>query len=210
MLKANINYNVYSDTTINPTAQTIHDGIANNATVFLQPNPKMDKFQLQISAYHSALAAAWGVVSKANTSAKNAAKAELVASLALLGGYINTVAQGDLGTLILSGAPYYDTVKPALPTPRPAPTVLSLKQNVVSGSIDLSFIPLSAADSQEIWSCLLDPSIEANWSYATTCRGSGRTIGGYTPGIIVYARVRSLDSNGNSGLWSAQAQMRVI
>lgn len=210
MIKAIINFSSYTDGDLGPTAKGCYEGIMANPLIFTTPIPALDVLLKQLNSYTSALAATRAAPSQSNTLAKNNTRVAVQNTLTLLGGYVNGVAQGDPVIITLSGFPSYNTIPGPVPSIRPAPQYLVLKQGTASGTIGVSFTPYMSNDSQEVQTNLTDPGIEANWMQAAVFKNGSGTITGYTPGVIVYVRVRSVSPAGVNGAWSDLSHIRVV
>ena len=209
-IKAIINYSTYTDGNLGPTAHAAHDGVAAHPGTFVTPMPALATFQTHIVAFDAALVAALANPGHDTTLAKNAARAVLVTDLGTLAGYVNLIAQGNAAIVLESGLPSYDTMAPAPGPVRPAPTNLRLKQGMASGSMDVRYTQSVSTDPAELQTCTGDPNVEANWTHAATFPGGAGTLAGFTPGALIWVRVRSIGPGGEHGVWSDPAQLRVI
>jgi len=61
----------------------------------------------------------------------------------------------------------------------------------------------------EVQSCTGDPNTEANWSYRGSFSGGRAELDGFTPGTVIWGRVRKIGKGGEVGGWSDPAQIRV-
>ena len=210
MIKAIIDFSHYTDGDLGPVAQGIHDTMAANTATYASPFPSLGDILSRVSTFTTALATSMSTPSQAATMAKNNTRATLEAGLTLLGNYVNSTAQGNAGAIAESGFPSFDTVHAPVPAVRAAPQDLRLKQNTLSGSIDVRFTPFMKGDPAELQTTLGDPSLSTGWTHAATFPGSSGTISGFTPGVIVWVRVRSIGPSGTPGAWSDPAMIRVV
>ena len=210
MIKAVINFSGYADGDLGPTAQGCHDGLLANPIPFTTPIPTLAVLLTQINSYTGALATARTAPSQANTLTKNNARVALQSTLSLLGNYVNSIAQGDPVIITLSGFPSYNTIPGPIPSVRPAPQYLVLKQGTASGSFGVSFTPYMSNDSQQVQTSLTDPGIDANSTQAAILKNGSGTLTGFTPGVVVYVRVRSISPANVNGAWSDLSHLRVI
>jgi hypothetical protein len=209
-IKAVINYSKFADDSLATTAQAGHDGVAGATTTFATPTPAMATFQTHIDTYTAALAAVTASPGHEATLAKNAARDVVEEDLATLGKYVNLIANGDATIVALSGLPSYDTAASPPAAVRPAPTNLSVKHGTASGSVKLRFKQSVSGDPAEVQTCTSDPNVDANWSHFTTLPNSSGLLEGFTPGVLLWVRVRSIGPGGEKGAWSDPAQIRVL
>ena len=95
MIKAIVDFSSHTDGDLGPTAQGVHDVMGANAATYATPSPTLAVLQTRIGNYTTALGNSLGAPSQANTLEKNTARKALEDGLSLLGGYVNSVAQGD-------------------------------------------------------------------------------------------------------------------
>jgi hypothetical protein len=55
-----------------------------------------------------------------------------------------------------------------------------------------------------------DPNVEASWQTKGMFRGGRAQMNGFTPGTLVWVRVRTVGLQGVMGAWSDPAQIRVV
>ena len=55
-----------------------------------------------------------------------------------------------------------------------------------------------------------DPNNEADWQTKGIFKGGRAELDGFTPGTLVWVRVRSVGLKGVMGVWSDPAQIRVM
>ena len=69
---------------------------------------------------------------------------------------------------------------------------------------------LAGAGIFELETCTGDPAVEANWVHQGTYRHcSGITTNGYKAGLIYYARLRGIGSNGY-GVWAVSPGVMAV
>ena len=93
---------------------------------------------------------------------------------------------------------------------RNAPTNLTAKQGTGSGTAQVSFTSHVQGDPAEVQICTGDPNLDTNWQYAATLANNSGLLRGFTPGVLVWFRVRSSGPGGLMGAWSTTASLRVI
>jgi hypothetical protein len=55
-----------------------------------------------------------------------------------------------------------------------------------------------------------DPNNEAQWQQRALIKGGKGELSGFSPGIVVWVRVRSVGLRGVMGAWSDPAQIRTL
>jgi len=135
---------------------------------------------------------------------------QLHTDVVLLGNYVNSVALGDAAVVEKSGFPSYSTERAPDENPPTAPTHLRLKQGELSGSFLARYKPSRRNSSNEVQICTGDPNNEADWHTKGIFLGSRADLEGFTPGIVVWVRVRTVGRKGVMGSWSDPAQIRVV
>ena len=108
MFKARVNFSGEADGNLSGPSHNIQEKMAANAAVFANPPITMAAFLATIDAWDLSLQKAEDR-SRDHITAKNNARTDLEDDLRNLGGYVNTIAQGDLAKIELSGFPSYDT-----------------------------------------------------------------------------------------------------
>ncbi len=91
-----------------------------------------------------------------------------------------------------------------------APTELRLKQGEVSGSAVARYKSQKGRPMNEVWKCIGDPNVEANWMMVGTFQGGKASITGITPGTVLWVRVRTIGLKGVVGAWSDPAKIMVV
>jgi hypothetical protein len=208
-IKAIIDFSGYTAAELGPVAHTIHDKMTANAATFTTPTVTMATLQTQITNYDAKLIAR-ASNAKADIVAFNDARDTLETSLGVLGNYVNGIAKGDPAIVVLSGFPSYDTARTPDLSPPAAPQNLRLVQGDVSGSMVARYKPDRQGSTNEVQTNTADPSVEANWSTKGMYQGGRAEMDGFTPGTLVWVRVRTVGLKGVMGAWSDPAQIRVI
>jgi hypothetical protein len=207
--KANINFDGYTAPELGPVAQSIHDKTLLNAATFTAPPITMAALQTLITTYDQKLVARASRAS-ADVLAFNEARDALAEALSALGNYINSIAKGDPMIMEQSGFPSYDTTHTADTSAPAAPTDLRLRQGDLSGSILARYKPDRVPSTNEVQTTTGDPNVEANWHTKGMFQGGRAEMSGFTPGVIVWVRVRTVGLKGVMGAWSDPAQIRVM
>ena len=163
----------------------------------------------QIEAYDEKLAAR-ASRAKLDIIAYNEARVVLEETLTQLGNYVNIVAKGNSMLVGLSGFPGYDTSRTPDTSPPAAPTNVRLSQGDLSGSFVARYKPERSPSVNEVQTCTGDPNNAADWHTKGMFRGGRAELDGYTPGSVVWVRVRTVGLKGVMGSWSDPAQIRVL
>lgn len=208
-IKAIIDFSGYTAPELGPIAQNIHDKLGANAATFTALPLTLAALQTLITAYDQALVArASGA--KADTIAFNEARDALEEALGVLGNYVNSVAKGDPVIVEKSGFPSYDTTRTPDTSPPAAPTNLRLRQGDLSGGILARYKPDRQQSTNEVQTTTGDPNNEASWQTKGMYQGGRAELSGFTPGTVVWVRVRTVGLKGVMGTWSDPAQIRVL
>jgi hypothetical protein len=207
--KAVVSFNPYRAAELGPIAQIIHDKMLLNALTFTKPTVTMVDLQTLVTTYDQKLLAR-ASRAKADVIAFIEAREALQDALTRLGNYVNSVALGDASVVEKSGFPSYSTERAPDENPPTAPTHLRLKQGVQSGSFLARYKPSRRNSSNEVQTCTGDPNNEADWHTKGIFQGSRADLEGFTPGIVVWVRVRTVGRKGVMGSWSDPAQIRVV
>lgn len=209
-VKASIDFSSYTAAELGPIAHSIHDLMTANAATFTTPPVTMAALQTLITTYDTKLIAR---ASRATVDviAFNEARAALEQALGVLGNYVNLTAKGDPMIVEKSGFPSYDTAHGTPDTSPPAaPADLRLRQGDLSGSILARYKPDRPGSTNEVQINTGDPNIEANWQLKGIYQGGRAEMDGFTPGAVVWVRVRTVGLRGVMGSWSDPAQVRVL
>ena len=207
--KASIDFSSYTAAELGPVAHTIHDKMAANAVTFATPPVPMATLQTQVTTYDAKLVAR-ASNAKTDVIAFNEARDTLEESLGVLGNYVNTIAKGDPMIVDKSGFPSYTTGRTVDTSPPAAPTDLRLRQGELSGSVVARYKPDRPGSTNEVQTATGDPNNEASWSTKGIYQGGRAERDGFTPGALLWVRVRTVGLKGVMGAWSDPAQIRVI
>ncbi len=207
--KAIIDFSGYTAAELGPVAQCIHDKLAANAASFVNPPITLVALQTLITTYDAKLVARASRAT-ADTIAFNEARAALELALGPLGNFVNIVAKGDSMLVDKSGFPFYTTGHTPDTSPPAAPADVRLRQGDLPGTILARYKPDRPQSTNEVQVATGDPNIEANWTTKGIFQGGRAELGGFTPGVIVWIRVRTVGLKGVMGAWSDPAQIRVL
>ena len=207
--KASIDFSGYTATELGPVAHVIHDQMLANAAIFTTPPITMAAFQTQIGDYDAKLVARASRASS-DVLAFNNARADMEQTLTVLGNYVNVAAKGDAVIVDQSGFPSYSTAHaPASGAPA-APADLRLRHGDLSGGIVARYKPDRPNSTNEVQTTTGDPNTEANWQAKGIFKSGKAEMSGFTPGGVVWVRVRTVGNKGVMGAWSDPAQIRVL
>ncbi|MFO1482355.1 MAG: hypothetical protein U1F71_03230 [Verrucomicrobiaceae bacterium] len=207
--KAIIDFSGYTAAELGPVAHTIHDEMTTNATTFASPTVTMTALATLITTFDAALIArASGA--KADVLALGEARDALEEALGVLGGYVNGIAKGDATIVVQSGFPSYLTTHTPDTSPPAAPANLRLRQGDLNGSIVARYKPDRQQSTNEVQTTTGDPNNEASWQTKGMFQGGRAEMDGFTPGTMVWVRVRTVGLKGVMGAWSDPAQIRVV
>ena len=207
--KARVDYSNDPDGSLSGPSHNIHEKMVANAATFTALPIAMPAFLAIIQAWDTALGEA-GKGGTDRTTIKNNARAALEAALYKLGTYVNLVADGDKATIDLSGFDSYDTART-----QSGGGVTFVPQNArwedgtVSGAAVFRWKGDGKGSVYEVQTCTGDPNVEANWTYRGSFSGGRAELDGFTPGNIIWGRVRKIGTGGEVGGWSDPAQKRV-
>jgi hypothetical protein len=209
MTKAIIDFSGYTGPDLFPAAQKIHDDTTTNAATFPAPPTAMAAFQLLIDAFKTALNKK---ASKATADiiAFNVARNDLETALGNLGNYVNIVADGDPAILVQSGFPSYETARTPDTTPPGAPQNLVVRQGDLSGTLLARYQPDRQHSINDVQTNTGDPNKDSDWKPAGMFSGGKATLGGFTPGTVIWVRVRTVGLKGVMGAWSDPAKIMVV
>ena len=208
MNKARVNFSGEPEGNLSGPAHNIHTKMVANATTFTNPPVAMPAFLTIVDAWDLALEKAEDR-SRDNITAKSNARDALEEALRKLGGYVNTIADGDLAKIELSGFPSYSTVRPAGGGSMFVPQNLRLERTPVSGMFVAKWQGDGSRAVYEAQICLTDPNVAANWTYRGSFTGGRAELSGFTPGATVWVRVRKIGTRGETGGWSDAASIMV-
>jgi len=207
--KAVVDFSKYPDGGLAGPGRTIHDTIAANAAVFPNLPVTMAAFDTQLDDWDTVLGESLkGGTDRTN--AKNAARAALEETLFQLGTYVNLVAKGDQSIIDKSGFPGYTTERASSSSGVDfVPENVRWEHGTVSGQEVLRWKGDGTHSMYEVHVCTGDPNTPANWTDRGAFSGGRAVLDGFTPGTVIWGRVRKLGKSGDYGNWSDPAQIRV-
>jgi hypothetical protein len=207
--KAIVDFSKYSDGDLTGPAHAVHKGmLVNNAATFPSPPFTAAAYKTLVDTWDSALADSLKGGSD-RTTLKNDARAALEDALSQLGTFANLKANGDQAILDLSGFPTYSTSHS-----HTISGVTFIPQNVrwedgtVEGQEILRWKGDGNRSTYEAQTCTGDPNTPANWTYRGSFTGGKAVLDGFTPGTLIWGRVRKIGKGGEVGDWSDPAQIR--
>jgi hypothetical protein len=207
--KARIDYSRDPDGNLAGPSREIHDKLTLNAATFPALPLTMAAFLAIIADWELRLGDSLKGGSD-RTTLKTNARAALEDALYQLGTYVNLIAQGDKATIDLSGFESYSTARS-----QSGGGVTFVPQNVrwedgtTSGAAILRWKGDGKGSMYEGQTCTGDPNVEANWTYRGPFSGGRAELSGFTPGTVIWGRVRKIGTGGEVGAWSDPAQFRV-
>lgn len=207
--KAIIDFSGYPAAELGPVTHNIHDKITANVATFATPAITMAALQTLVDDYDQKLIDRASRAT-ADIIAFNEVRAELEQALGVLGNYVNGIAKGDPVIVEQSGFPSYLTTRPADTTPPAAPTDLRLRQGELPGTIVARYKTERQPSTNEVQATTGDPNAEAGWQTKGMFKGGRAEISGFTPGVVVWVRARTVGLKGVMGAWSDPAQIRVL
>jgi hypothetical protein len=208
-IKAIINFDAYGTTELKPVAQRIHGQMTEHAADFPEPSVTMSELDELITDYSEKMTARSSRAT-ADILAFQEARDFLKQALGRLGHYVNSIAKGSAMIVEKSGFPSYSTAKTPDTAPPAAPENLRLSHGRLSGTFLLRYKPDRKQSTNEVQICLSDPNREEDWQPQGIFRGGRAELGGFTPGIVVWVRVRTVGLKGVMGSWSDPAQIRIL
>jgi hypothetical protein len=209
MFKARVNFSGEPDGNLSGPSKNIHTKMDANAATFAGPPLTMAEFLAFIDAWDLALQKAEDR-SRDHITAKNNARTDMEDALRRLGGYVNTIAQGDLATIELSGFPSYDTNHSQTGGGVAfVPQNVRLERTPVSGAVTVKWQGDGSRAVYEVQINTSDPNVAANWSYKGSFTGGRADLSGFTPGATLWVRVRKIGTKGETGGWSDPASIMV-
>lgn len=207
--KAVIDFSGYSAAELGPVAHTIHDQTLLNAATFTAPPVTMAALLTLITTYDAKLVLR---ASRATVDimAFNVAREALEESLAVLGNYVNGVAKGDAMIVEKSGFPFYSTARSQDTSPPAAPSDLRLRHGELSGGLVARYKADRHPSTNEVQFNTGDPNNAAGWQTKGLYQGGKALMDGFTPGAMIWVRVRTVGLKGIMGAWSDPAEIRVL
>lgn len=207
--KVIVDFTDYTASELAPVARHIENQMTANAATFDAPPITMVALGTLIDTYETRLIAR---ASKATADilAFNETRDELEERLSDLGHYVNSVAKGDPIVCEQSGFPTYTADRAPDTSPPAAPANLRLKHAGVSGGAIARYQPARKPSTNEVQTSTGDPNDPSSWSQYGIFQGGKAVLNGFTPGVIVWVRVRTVGLAGVMGAWSDPAQIRVL
>jgi hypothetical protein len=179
------------------------------AATFSSPPVTLAKLDADLTDYDQKLQAK-SSGAQADLIAFTISRNTLETDLGTLGGYVNIVANGDAAVVVSSGFPSYDTSRSIDTTPPDAPQSLVLRQGDLSGTCVARYQPDRQHSVNEVQINTDNPNNEANWKTAGLFSGGKAALSGFTPGTVVWVRVRTVGIKGVMGSWSDPAKIMVV
>src|SRR5947208_3148517 len=210
MQKAITDFSGYPGAELLPVAQTIHNQLVANATVFPGLPTSTADLDALIVTFEQAQAKKSSKAT-ADFLAFELARLNLETALGDNGGYVNIVAKGDATIVSQSGHPSYETTgKTPDYGPPAAPSNVVLRHGVISGSCVARYTPTRGRSVNEAQVCTADPTVEANWKSVGIFNGGKATLIGLDPGTTVWTRFRTVGLRNVMGAWSDPAKIMVV
>ena len=207
--KVVINYTNLYNAQLGVLAKTAHENFTANATTFPSPPQAMVDFLDQITDFESKLVQRQSRAIQ-DVAAMKVARLAMLQALRQLANYANSVAEGQLEIVMLTGMPFYSTQRNSYPSPPAAPTNLRLRRGNGPGSLVLRFTPPPGRVSNEVEVNLNDPNVSSEWQSRGIFQTSVVPLDGFASGIVVRVRVRSIGPDARQGLWSSEADIRTL
>jgi hypothetical protein len=208
MQKARVNFAAAQDGDLSGPAHNIHTKLVANAAAFANPPITMAAFSDLIDAWDLALEQSQPGGSDRIT-AKNNARGALEDALRKLGGYVNTIADGDEAMIEQSGFPNYDTSHPQGGPVTFVPQNLRLERSQVSGGVTAKWQGDGTRAVYELQVNPGDPNDASKYAYKGSFTGGRADLSAFTPGITLWVRVRKIGTKGETGGWSDPASIMV-
>jgi len=177
-------------------AQRVHISLSSNPDLFVNPNPDLDKLQAEFSKMGNCLNAKDG--SKQKNQAITDQSVVLCTLLKDYIVYVNKIAQGDRGIILLSGFDYND--EPAI---REIPARALIKR-IEDGSTPCSFkVYAERVDGADRYKVETATSIDGPWTSVMDYASLRKLeVTDQTRGLLIYIRIRG----GNSLGWGPPSE----
>ena len=208
MYKARVDFTGEPDGNLSGPSHNIHTKMGANAALFANPPITMAAFLAIVQGWDIALEQSQPGGSDRIT-AKNNARIALEDALRKLGGYVNTIADGEQAKVDLSGFPGYDTAHPAGGPVTFIPQNLRLERSGVSGAVIAKWQGDGTRAVYEMQVNPGDPNDLSKYVYKGSFTGGRAELSGFTPGTTVWVRVRKIGTKGETGGWSDPASIMV-
>jgi Fe-S-cluster formation regulator IscX/YfhJ len=185
-----------SQSAIGVFSNTVIQNMTNDAQ-FSSLKLQVDALKLTYEAFNVALAEA-SKGGKDRVEEKNTRFTQLINHLVEVALYVDLLAKGNEKVITASG---YELRKPGKTTEKiNKPENLIVKNNEVSGAIDLSWETVNGAVNYAIEHQVRGETEWRNGKYTTR---KDTTLNGYEPGNFVDFRIRALGRNGLESEWTA-------
>jgi hypothetical protein len=208
-IKVIIDFTDYTTSELLVLARTIHERFALHADIFSDPPVTVAALGALVEDYAQKMVDRQSRAA-ADVLALKQARTALEQALRLLGGYVNTMAQGRADIAEKSGFPSFATVRPRDLSPPAAPTDLRLRHLTLSGSVLARYVPPRRRGANEVQITTGDPNDESTWQIHGYYPGGLAELTGLPPGVIIWVRVRAVGLRSVMGAWSDPAQIRVL
>jgi hypothetical protein len=177
-------------------AAGVYNGLNAHAAKFPTPPVGVPALQPLVAAFQNALATAAGG-GVAATAAKNAAREQLVAALRQEAAYVQSVAGGDVPTILLSGFQAATSGHaPQQPLSKPSITQIL---NEASGQLALRVTSIVNAHAYEVQSSANGTTWQAG---GTSTQARKIVVTGLTPGTNYTFKVRAIGGSTGYSDWS--------
>lgn len=208
IVKANVDFTRYTAAELLPVAMAILMKLNANAATFPALPVSTAALGGLVDDLHAKLSARASNAT-ADVLAMRIARAALMSALGLLGGYVNTVAQGDAATVEQSGFPSYSASRTPDRSPPAAPENLRLEHGTLRGTIVARYQTGRNPSMNEVQVTTGNPNDEAGWRMMAIAKGLKATVAGLIPGTHIWVRVRTVGLRGVMGAWSDPAEIFV-
>lgn len=207
--KAVVDFSKYQDGDLTAPAKKVYDNmLVTNIASFTGTPIDAAAFLLILNAWIEALANSLKGGTDCTT-IKNDARTALEDALFQLGSFVNVKANGSQATVDLSGFPSYTTERvQSQGGVTFIPLNVRWEDGNVSGQAVLRWKGDGTHSNYEVQTCTGDPNVEANWTYRGSFSGGKAQLDGFTPGAIIWGRVRKIGTAYQVGAWSDPAQIR--
>ena len=207
--KAVVDFSKYPDGGLTGPSKEIQDKmLVKNIASFTGATFTAAAFLALIDAWVSALGESLKGGSD-RTTLKNNARTALEEALFELGTFVNLKAKGDQATIDLSGFPSYTTDRvQSTGGVTFIPANVRWEDGTVAGQAILRWKGDGTRSTYEVHTCVGDPNVAANWTDRGSFTGGKAVLDGFTPGTVIWGRVRKIGTGGEVGDWSDPAQIR--
>ncbi len=208
--KAVVDVSGYLDGDLSGPAHKIHDMIGTNSATFPNCPITLAQFAANIADWDTKLGDSLKGGSD-RTTLKNNARTKLEDDFFQIGTYVNLVAKGDKTIIDLSGCDSYSTARvQGSGTVDFVPGNVRWENGPISGASTLRWKGDGKGSVYEVQTCTGDPGVAANWHYRGSFSGGRAELDGFTPGTVIWGRLRKIGTGGKTGGWSDPAQTMVM